>query len=274
MSSERAAAIMNESTDSPPVFDPNIASPARIYDYFLGGKDNLGVDREAGDKVLAVFPQARKLAHDNRGFLLRAVRYCAEAGIDQFIDLGTGIPTSLNVAEIASAYNPAARVIGVDNDPVVLSHQRAIAPSCPGDYSIIKGDVRKPWAILADPRLSDEIDLSRPVAVLCVAVLHFVPDAADPAAIVRAFTQTMAAGSYLVLSAVTSTDTDPAVIAQIQDAYKTASAPVLFRTAEQIRSWFDGTDLIPPGLVQVCHWPPRVAVGTDVRILGGVGRKR
>jgi SAM-dependent methyltransferase len=240
----------------------------------LGGKDNFSADREAGEKVMEVFPQAPRLALANRGFLLRAVRHCAEAGIDQFIDLGTGIPTSPNVAEVARAINPGVRVIGVDNDPVVLSHQRAHASFSLGSHMIVEGDVRRPWAILADSQLNDVIDLSRPIAVLCVAVLHFIPEAEDPAQIIAAFTDTMVSGSFLAVSAVTSTDTDPAVIAQIQDAYKNASAPVIFRTADHIRSWFDQMDLVHPGLVEVSHWPSRMAVPTDVRILSGLARKR
>lgn len=264
---------MNDHMPPPPAFNPRTPTPARVYDYYLGGKDNYPADREAGEKVIKAFPQARKLARENRGFLLRTVRHCAEQGIGQFIDLGTGIPTSPNVAEIACAFNPRARVIGVDNDPVVLTHQRAAASSSPGGYTIIEGDVRRPWAILADPKLSAVIDLARPVAVLCVAVLHFIPDAEDPDGILAAFTDTMATGSYLSASAITSTDTDPALITQIQNAYRDASTPVVFRPAAQIGSWFDGMELLPPGVVEVCHWPTGVGLGTDVRILGGLARK-
>jgi hypothetical protein len=269
---------MNDRTPAPPPFNFHTPSPARVYDYYLDGKDNFPADREAGDKVMRVFPGAPRLAQANRGFLLRAVRYCVEAGIDQVIDIGTGIPTSPNVAEVARAVNPRARVIGVDNDPVVLSHQRAAAGFASDAYTIIEGDVRRPWAILSDPKLNAVIDLSRPVAVLCVAVLHFIPEAEEPAQIepaqiLAAFTDTMAAGSFLAVSAVTSTDTDPAVIAQIEAAYANATAPVIFRTADHIRSWFDRMDLVHPGLVDVTHWPAGIAVPTDVRILGGLAKK-
>jgi hypothetical protein len=266
--------FMSDHRPSSPRFSAHTPAPARIYDYYLGGKDNFPADREAGEKVIAVFPAAPKLALANRGFLLSAVRYCAEAGVDQFIDLGTGIPTSPNVAEVARAINPGVRVLGVDNDPVVLTHQRAEAAFTAGTYAIVEGDIRRPWAILTDPRVNAMIDLSRPVAVLCAAVLHFIPDADDPAGILGAFIEAIAAGSYLAVSAVTSTDTDPAVIAQIQDAYTNASAPVIFRTAGHIRSWFDPLDLVHPGVVDVSRWPARAAVPTDVRILGGVARKR
>ena len=265
---------MNDRPLSPPVFNLHVASPARVYDYYLGGKDNFPADRDAGGKVMEVFPGAPRLARANRGFLLRAVRHCVEAGIDQVIDLGTGIPTSPNVAEVARAINADTRVIGVDNDPVVLSHQRAQASFSSCGYTIIEGDVRRPWAILADPELNAVIDLSRPVAVLCVAVLHFIPDAEEPAEILATFTDAMAAGSFLAVSAVTSTDTDPAVIAQIEDAYANATAPVVFRTADHIHSWFDGVDLVHPGLMDVTRWPLGIGVPTDVRILGGLARKR
>jgi hypothetical protein len=264
---------MNDPTPSPPEFNFHTASPARVYDYYLDGKDNFRADRVAGDQVMRVFPGAPRLAQANRGFLLRAVRYCVEAGIDQVIDLGTGIPTSPNVAEVARAVNPHARVIGVDNDPVVLSHQRAAAGFASGAYTIIEGDVRRPWAILADEKLNAVIDLSRPVAVLCVAVLHFIPETDEPDRIIATFTNAMAAGSFLAISAVTSTDTDPAVIAQIEAAYANATAPVIFRTADHIRSWFDEMDLVHPGLVDVTHWPARIGVPTDVRILGGLAKK-
>lgn len=271
---ERTVSLMADQTVQPPVFDTRTPTPARIYDYYLGGKDNYAADREAGEKVIEAFPEARRLARENRGFLLRTVRHCAEAGIGQFIDLGTGIPTAPSVADIACAFNPRSRVVGIDNDPVVLNHQRAHAPSSPGGYTIIEGDIRKPWAILADPKLGAVIDLSRPVAVLCAAVLHFIPDLYDPAGIIGAFTDTMATGSFLSVSAVTSTDTDPSVIAQIEGAYTDASAPVIFRPAEAIRSWFDRLEMVPPGLVQVCHWPTDSGLGTDVRILGGLAWKR
>ncbi|MDN3351803.1 SAM-dependent methyltransferase [Actinomadura sp. DC4] len=264
---------MNDNATTPPAFDSNTPTPARVYDYYLGGKDNFQVDREAGKKVLEVFPQASTLAQRNRGFLLQAVRYCAEAGIDQFIDLGTGIPASLNVTEIACKFNQDARVVGVDNDPVVLSHQRLEVSAKRGRYTVIEGDIRRPWAILADPCLSEVIDLSRPVAVLCVAVLHFISDEEDPAGILSAFTDAMAAGSFLAVSAATSTNTDLAVIAPIEDAYRSASTPVIFRPADQICSWFEGLDLVYPGVVDVTHWPTCIGVPTRVRILGGLARK-
>lgn len=261
---------MTDHAPAPPVFDTQTPTPARIYDYYLGGKDNSPADREADDKVIDAFPQAPRLARENRQFLLRVVRHCTRAGIGQFIDLGPSIPTSPSVAGTPCTYAPDTRVVGVANDPVVLNHQRATAA---GDYTVIEGDIRRPWKILAHPTLNAMIDLSRPVAVLCAAVLHFIPDAEDPAGIIAAFTGAMAAGSFLAVSAATCTDTDPAVIAQIEDAYVDATAPVIFRTAETIRSWFGDLAMVPPGLVPVSHWPTGTGGGTDVRILGGLARK-
>jgi hypothetical protein len=264
-------AALRHGEDPPLTFDVTTPTPARVYDYYLGGKDNFAADREAGDKVMEVFPEAPRLARANRSFSLRAVQQCVNAGIDQVIDLGTGIPTSPNVAEVARAADPNVRVVGVDNDPIVLSHQRAAASL--GGYTIIEGDVRRPWSILAHPLLDRVIDLSRPVLVVCTAVLHFIPDTDEPARIVAAFTDAIDAGSFIALSAATTTDTDPALIAGIEDAYRNATAPVIFRAADHIASWFDGLELLSPGLADVSVWPGRVGLPTNVRILGGVARK-
>ncbi|MGH3329243.1 MAG: SAM-dependent methyltransferase [Streptomycetales bacterium] len=157
-------------------------STARMYDYWLGGKDNYLVDRGAAAKVQEVFPDVRRLAWANRAFLVRAVRYLAEQGVDQFIDIGTGLPTPPNVPEIAREINPGARAVGVDNDPIVLAHNRALVAVDDGILTV-DGDVRHPGQILADPELNALIDLDRPVAVLLVAILHFVTDDEDPAGI-------------------------------------------------------------------------------------------
>ncbi|MQA84311.1 MAG: SAM-dependent methyltransferase [Streptosporangiales bacterium] len=198
------------------------------------------------------------------------MRYCAEQGIDQFLDIGTGIPTFPNVDEVARQVHPHARTVGVDNDPVVLTHDRALA-ECHDGIRIIDGDLRRPRDILADPKLHEILDLSRPVAVSLVAVLHFVTDAEDPAGIVAAFREAMTPGSFLVLSAATSTDSDPEAVARIEQIYAKANVPVVFRPAEQIESWFAGFELVVPGLVEVSQWPRPAGAPTNVRILGGVG---
>ncbi|MQA83126.1 MAG: SAM-dependent methyltransferase [Streptosporangiales bacterium] len=243
-----------------------------MYDYFLGGKDNYASDRQAATEVLKAFPEARQLARANRRFLARAVRYCAESGVDQFLDVGTGIPTSPNVPDVAREVHPGARVVGVDNDPVVLAHDRALVETHEG-IRILPGDLRRPKAFLTDPELHEVLDASRPIAVLLVAVLHFVTDAEDPAGILAAFDEVMAPGSFLVISAATSTGTDPEALARIEQVYARASSPAVFRPAEGIRTWFDGFDLHEPGLVDVSHWPSPAGVRPSVRVLAGVARK-
>ncbi|MGH3326256.1 MAG: SAM-dependent methyltransferase [Streptomycetales bacterium] len=250
--------------------DTSRPSTARMYDYWLGGKDHYAVDREAAEKVLAVFPQASWLALANRRFLVRAVRYCAQRGIDQFVDIGAGIPTMPNVPEVARKINPDTRVVGVDKDPVVVVHNRALVAT-DEHIGTVEGDIRRPLEILADPEFNAVIDLNRPVAMLLVAILHFVRDEEDPAGIVRYLAHHTAPGSYVVISAATSTGTPAETIEQIEQVYRGATEPVIFRPEAHIRSWFDPFHLVTPGLVEVQGWRPDVAERrTDVRIVGGV----
>jgi S-adenosyl methyltransferase len=253
---------------------PGVAHPARVYDFWLGGKDNLAADRAAGEKVMAVFPEARKLARANRGFLVRAVRYLSERGVSQFIDLGTGFPTRPNVHEVARLAVPGARVLYVDNDPVVTAHNRALRATMPG-VEAINGDIRCPQEVLAAPELLTLIDFSKPVAVLFVAVLHFIRPEEDPGQIVAAFRDRMAPGSFLVISHGVSDGTDPRTVAQIADAYRhAASASITPRTAGEVAAWFGGFEMIPPGLTDVTRWfPGKPARPGPVRMAAGVGRK-
>lgn len=230
-------------------------TPARMYDYFLGGKDNFAVDREAAERVKQAIPNTYDIVWENRLFLQRAVRYLAGQGIDQYIDLGTGLPTQGNVHEIARQAIPEARVVYVDNDPIVLAHGRGLLASSPGT-TVITADMREPRATLVDPELQALIDFSRPVAVLFVAVLHFITDAEDPAGIVRAFREVMAPGSYLVLSHLTTDGPPPAAVARTVEVYEGATSPILFRTREQIAQLFDGFSLERPGLVRPWQWHP------------------
>ena len=232
------------------------------------------MDRAAARKVFAAFPQARKLALANRGFLVRAVQFLAEQGIRQFLDLGTGIPTSPNVHEVARQAEPGATVVYVDNDPVVTRHSQALRATHDGVIAV-EGDIRRPQAILADPAVASLIDFAQPVAVMMIAVLHFIREEDDPAAVVDAFTRRMVPGSYLALSHATSDGADPDVLSQIKDAYRDAAAPLVPRTAGQITSLFSGLELADPGrLVDVSQWHPgKRAMPTKIRILAGVGRK-
>jgi hypothetical protein len=256
--------------------DPKIPSPARMYDYYLGGKTNYATDREAADKALRVVPSGRQLARANRYFLMRAVRLMADQGISQFIDLGTGLPTSPNVHELARAIHPAARVLYVDNDAVVAAHGRALLTTSDGLLAL-QADIREPDSILNSPELAELIDFGRPVGVLFVAVLHFIEDRESPHGIVRAFTSRMAAGSYLALSHITSDGTDAACMAAIRDAYACASAPAVFRDEAEIRAFYSGFEVLGPGLAEVARWSPGSAAfpaeASTVRFLAGIGRK-
>lgn len=261
------------SYESVEIPDFGVASPARMYDYFLGGKDHFAADREAAEKVIAAFPETRVLARANRHFLTRAIWYLAEHGVRQYIDLGSGLPTSPNVHEVARQVRPDARVVYVDSDPVVASHMRAL---CVEDKSaaFVERDIRFPQEILANPKLTNLIDLSEPVAVLCVAVLHFVPDEDNPKEIMAAFRWRMAPGSYLLVSHATSDGADQRVLSEIRNAYKHATAPAVPRTAAAISEFLTGLDLVEPGLVDVSQWrPDKKSKPTKIRFLAAMGRK-
>ena len=254
--------------------DPTVASPARMYDYYLGGKDNNAADREAAEQALAAVPEGRRIARDNRAFLLRAVDYLAgEAGVGQFLDIGTGIPTSPNVHEVARRHIPDARVVYVDNDPVVTAHNRALRATHDGVVGLA-GDLRAPMEILDHPDCRRVLDLSRPVAVICVAVFQFVTDDHD-AAVLDALRTRLAAGSHLVLTVMTSDHQPPATVERLRAAYSGSAAPATLRGEDHIAAMFDGFDLVDPGLTLVNRWRPDTETpGTDTGwLLAGVARK-
>ncbi|MBO3746800.1 SAM-dependent methyltransferase [Streptosporangiaceae bacterium NEAU-GS5] len=235
--------------------DISTPNAARMYNYFLGGKDNFAADRAAAERVLAVAPQTLQLARQNRAFLRRAVRHLiTEVGITQFIDIGAGLPTEGNVHEVARALNPDARVAYVDNDPVVLTHARALLTRTPGTIAV-RGDLRRPYELLNDPDLRALIDFDRPVAVLTVAVLHFLAADDKPARRVAEIRDALAPGSHLVLSHVTGDDKTEAA-RQGAAIYKHASATITLRSREEILGLFDGFRLVPPGLVSLPAWRP------------------
>jgi hypothetical protein len=264
-----------EARYSPQTFDPNVPNVARIYDYLLRGKDNYAADREAARKLLELVPGAARAARDNRRFLGRAVWFLAqEAGIRQFLDIGTGLPTQGNVHEIAKAAHPACRVVYADNDPVVMAHANALLAD-PSRVVPVCADLRHPEHLLALPAVRQLIDFRRPVAVLMVAVLHFVADHENPWALVDAYKASMAPGSYLVLSHITSDGTPAEVVRQAAEIYQHASAPGLARSHAQITRFFGGLDMVPPGLVDPVHWK-RPLTGEEpapVLFYAGVGRK-
>jgi len=259
----------------PAGIDTTTANPARVYDALLGGKDHYPVDRAAADAILAAAPQARQGARENRAFLQRAVRYLAEAGIRQFLDIGTGLPTQGNVHEVARQVTPDARVVYVDHDPVVHVHASALLANNSPTTLAVLADLREPEAILDHPGVRRLLDFTRPGGVLLVAVLHFVRDAEDPAGIVVRLRDAMAPGSYLVLSHATG-DFHPQAGAKVTEVYQRASAPLVLRPRAAIQRFFDGFDLVEPGLLQPAVWRPDP--GTVSPSAGGsysgVGRRR
>jgi SAM-dependent methyltransferase len=259
----------------PEGIDVTVPSVARMYDYLLGGKDNFAADREAAAKLLELVPDAQRVARNNRDFMVRAIRFLAEAGISQFIDLGTGIPTSPNVHEIARKIVPGARVVYVDHDPVVLAHSRALLATDDGVIAV-KADFRDSAEVLADPGVTRLIDFSRPVAVLILSVLHFISDDEDPRGIVAGFVERLAPGGYLVISAITSENMGQGIADGASNLYRAARTPAVARSRAQIQEFFTGFELVPPGLVDSVQWRPDSETGTatvGVHMLAGVGRK-
>jgi hypothetical protein len=255
--------------------DATVPSVARIYDYLLGGKDNFAVDREMADAMLRQDPDGPAAAFANRRFLGRAVEFLAGAGIRQFLDLGTGLPSQNNVHEVAQRVRPDARVVYVDNDPVVQAHARALLAT-DKSTAVIGEDLRQPERILAHPTVQQMIDFSQPVAVMFVSVLHFITDDENPWGIVSTMTEPLAPGSYLALSH-GDLDGPPADrVADMQERYKNASAPMAFRHRDEITRFFDGFELADPGLVHPTDWRSdeleRARPGGEWT-LAGVGRK-
>ena len=248
-----------------------------MYDAFLGGKDNYAADRDAGEKVLTVAPEVRAIAVANRAFLRRAVRYlAAEQGIRQFLDIGTGLPTEPNVHQVAAEAADGTRVVYVDNDPVVHSHANALLAESGATCSVL-ADLREPSAILA--QAGGFLDFTRPVALLLIAILHFIPDGDDPAGIVAALRDALPAGSWLALSHGTSDFHPSGITSAAAAAYETATAPLVLRPRAAIEAYFDGFALDDPGLVQapLWHpdgWPPRPRDIRKIGIYAGVARKR
>jgi hypothetical protein len=261
--------------------DTSVPHPARRYDYWLGGKDNFQADRDSGDVMARDFPTIRLAARENRRFLRRAVGFLArEAGIRQFLDIGTGIPTANNTHEVAQSIAPESRIVYVDNDPIVLAHARALLTStAEGATAYIDADLREPDRILAHPALLRTIDLDRPVALMLLAILHFVPDSDDPYAVVRRLLDALPAGSHLVASHATGDHLPPAAAALAEKAR--AGGPhglIYLRSREQFRRFFDGLELLPPGIESVAHWradaePRPRPSAAQAGIHAGVARK-
>jgi hypothetical protein len=259
-----------------------VPNPARIYDYLLDGKDNFPADRDVAEQLLAIAPVARDVVEDNRAFLRRAVRFLAgEAGIRQFIDLGSGLPTQGNVHEIAQAVAPDARVVYVDNDPMVVTHSRALLAG--DNTAAIRADLREPDVLLGHAELRELIDFDQPIALLLMAILHFFDDDEDPYGIVARFRDTLPAGSYLAISHGTRdiperSDLSPAAMAEmgakVERLYQLTTASLVTRTRAQVERFFAGFDLLDPGVVEIQLWRPD-GEGSKLPggFYGGVGHK-
>lgn len=253
---------------APESIDLDRPNAARIYDYLLGGAANFETDRVFAEKLLEIMPDARNAARLNRAFLRRAVRFCVSAGIDQFLDIGSGVPTAGNVHEIA----PDARVQYVDNEPVAVTHSELLLRDNP-KASCMLGDLTDPEPILA----ASTLDFSRPVALLMAAVLHFIPEDAHPYEAVARFRSVLAPGSYLVLSHGVEGESMQTP-ASVDRLYKTSANPGVRRTADDVRKFFDGMEFVEPGLVWTTEWRPDspdevLDDPTSALVMAGVARK-
>jgi SAM-dependent methyltransferase len=261
----------------PPEIDTSVPQSARVYDYLLGGKDNFPADRALGDKIIELVPTIRTQVRAQRAFLRRTVHYLtAEAGIRQFLDIGTGIPTAGNVHDVAQAIAPESRVVYVDNDPVVLAHSRALLQRSPeGQLAFILADLRDPEAILADPILARTLDLTRPVGLVLIGITHHLRDNDDPRRIVATLVDALAPGSYLVLSQVTL-DFDPETMRTVAAVVEQDAVPYVVRSYADTEPFFAGLELVEPGLVPIAAWRPDPGPRQDPRSVsayGGVARK-
>ncbi len=250
-------------------------SPARMYDYYLGGHHNFEVDRQAAEQVLQVVPEVRLIAQANRAFLVQAVKYLVEEeGIDQFLDIGSGIPTRGNVHEIAQEVNPEAKVVYVDIDPIAVAHARAILEGNPRAISI-QADAREPEQIVNHPEVQGLLDFGRPVGLLLVALLHFITDDEDAYGIVRRFGKVMVPGSFLVISHGTHENWPEETLQRIQALYDRSTATFKMRSRVEIERFFEGWEFVEPGLVPVNKWRPLQSIdyGDLPAAYAGVARK-
>jgi SAM-dependent methyltransferase len=253
--------------------DLEAPNPARIYDFLLGGSHNFDADRQVAHAAMAAVPDLPQQAAANRAFLCRSVRYLLGEGVRQFLDLGSGIPTAGNVHEIAQHAAPDTRVVYVDNDPVAIAHSTRLLAGNPNTIAI-EADLRDPQAILDNPTVQTVLDLTQPVAVLLVAVLHFIPDADDPAGTIRHLTQAVHPGSHLVIAHGVN-DARPADAATLTGLWTNTTSPLTLRSAEQIHTLFRGLKMVPPGVVCAPQWRPDGPPPRRPRLsanLVGVGR--
>ncbi|HEX5569377.1 MAG TPA: SAM-dependent methyltransferase [Streptomyces sp.] len=262
---------------APPTIDTTVSHVARIWNYWLGGKDNYEIDRQVGDQITAILPDVPRLARASRALLARTVRYLVEeAGVRQFLDIGTGLPTADNTHELAQRIAPESRIVYVDNDPLVLAHARALLTSSPeGATEYIHADLRDSEAILRGA--ADTLDLTRPVALLLMGIMEFITDDDEAYGIVRRLMEGLPSGSHLVMydgtNVIHGARSDK--IVEVWNA--SGNAPLVLRSPEQIAAFFDGLELVDPGVVPCNQWRPDPAPGggpeEDVDAFCGVGRK-
>lgn len=261
---------------APQGIDLTVASVSRIYDYYLGGSHNFEVDREAGRKAMEAWPGLPKIMQANRAFMHRAIRFAVGEGITQFLDIGSGIPTFGNVHEVARNANPDCRVVYVDNDPVAVAHSQAVLQD--DDHTeIVSADFRSPQDILGSPEVARLLDLERPVALLLVALLHFVEDKDEPWKALAEYREALAPGSLLVLTHASDqgeyrTDSTGTV-----DVYRRIGSPLLMRSHAEVVRFFDGYELVDPGVVAMPRWRPETPPEHEDAVVfsgfAGVGRK-
>jgi SAM-dependent methyltransferase len=253
------------------------AHSARIYDYLLGGKDHFALDRAAADTSLRLWPALRVHMLANRSFMHRTVRFLAEQGVRQFLDIGTGIPTSPNLHEVVQAVAPESRIVYVDNDPTVLAHARARMDSTPqGRTAYVCADIREPDALLDAPQLRKTLDFDEPIGLTLIATVHFITDDDEAHRVVQQLLAALPPGSYLAASIATD-DFAPTPLAQVKRVYEAYGETLHFRTRDQAARFFAGLQLVGPGLVQIHKWRPDPGVApiadADIAMYGGIARK-
>jgi hypothetical protein len=269
-----------DDTSAPaPGIDPTEAHPARRYNYWLGGKDNFAADRASGDELQRHFPKVRLGALANRAFLQRATRFlAAEAGIRQFLDIGTGLPTADNTHEVAQRHAPDSRIVYVDNDPLVMVHARALLDSSPeGQTAYIEADLNDPESILADRALHETLDMKQPIGLMLIAVLHFIHGHGAAQPIVRHLLDALPPGSYLVATHATSDFGTPEQQALYQQLIEQGRSDVWTRGRDEFAGLFEGLELVTPGVVPASEWRPEadavIPERSDINVWAAVGRK-
>ncbi len=273
--------MMTDTAHVPPGIDAEKPTPGRIYDYLLGGSTNFPADRAMAEKILTVLPELRDIVWANRGFHQRVARWIAERGIRQFVDIGSGLPTVGNTHEVVRKVAPDARVVYVDNDPLVAAHARELL-TADGAVAVFTCDLREPATVLGHPDLRALIDFTEPIGLLMTAVLHFVADGSDPWGLVARYVSALAPGSYLAISHSTAEKVPPAVVRRVTDAYANATEQMYFRPLADVERFFAGLELVPPypgappGVVHMGQWgadDPELADSDGSRWgYGGVAR--